>query len=101
MKNGQGALSRSVMTLPAQLKTIDAEAFAGIETEEIVVPAGCTGIGSRAFAGCGKLRLAVLPASVRSIADDAFEGYSLTILAPAGSYAAVWAQNHGFDCLTY
>ena len=101
VKNGQGALSRSVMTLPAQLKTIDAEAFAGIVTEEIVVPAGCTGIGSRAFAGCGKLRLAVLPASVRSIADDAFEGCSLTILAPAGSYAAVWAQNHGMDYLAY
>ena len=39
-----------------------------------------------------------IPATVTSIANDAFDE-GIEIIAPAGSYAITWAQNHGFEYL--
>ena len=36
-----------------------------------------------------------IPATVLSIADDAFDA-GIVIIAPAGSYAETWARQHGF-----
>ena len=66
--------SMNCMKLPAMLKTIEAEAFAGGAFECVIVPDGCTGIGAKAFAGCTNLIYVRIPASVTSIAPDAFDG---------------------------
>ena len=62
------------LRLPANLAEIEAEAFAGTDCEEVIIPEGCRRIGSRAFAGCSKLVCVRIPKSVTSIAEDAFEG---------------------------
>ena len=63
----------SKLILPAFLNEIGEEAFAGIAVRMVVVPDGCTSIGSRAFANCPNLVRIVVPAGIY-IADDAFEG---------------------------
>ena len=85
-----------VLTLPDSLSVIGEEAFAGTTSfEEVIVPEGATGIGSRAFAGSALSRI-VLPASIESIAEDAFDGCGdLTVVAPAGSFAYQWALERG------
>ncbi len=64
----------SCVSLPADLKTIEEEAFAGAAFEAVLLPDGCTAIGSRAFADCPNLVYVRIPASVVSIAEDAFAG---------------------------
>ena len=64
----------SVLRLPAMLSAIETEAFEGAAFEAVIVPDGCTSIGSRAFASCPNLIYVKISASVTSIADDAFEG---------------------------
>ena len=66
--------------LPADLNTIEAEAFAGAAFEAVVIPEGCKTIGSRAFADCPNLVYVRIPAGVTNIAADAFEGCSQVIL---------------------
>ena len=65
---------RRVLILPANLKTIEAEAFAGSICETVIVPEGCESIGARAFANCKNLTYIRIPTSVKTIAEDAFEG---------------------------
>ena len=85
------------MTLPANLTRIDAKAFYGVTAQKVVVPSGCESIGSMAFAQ-SNVQLAVIPGSVTSIAADAFSGCSVTIITDSeSSYAAAWADEHGFD----
>ena len=60
--------------LPAGLREIEAEAFAGALFEAVIIPDGCASIGSRAFADCPNLRYIRIPASVTFVADDSFEG---------------------------
>ena len=60
--------------LPKGLKVIEEEAFAGIASEMVVVPDGCTAIRSRAFYACPNLTRVILPDSCQDIAADAFEG---------------------------
>ncbi|MBQ6326532.1 MAG: leucine-rich repeat protein [Clostridia bacterium] len=86
----------TTLNLPANLRLIEQEAFAGVSAQRIVVPEGCETIGTRAFAGCDRLTLVELPASVTSIADDAFEkSANVCVLAPAGSSALLWAEANG------
>ena len=90
--------SDRILALPNALKTIDDEAFAGADMQQIVIPDGTTRIGSRAFAGCGELLLVSIPKDVNSIADDAFEGCDtqyFCIVAEDGSYAAQYAETNG------
>lgn len=63
----------SVLDLPEQLTAIEAEAFAGADCEAVLLPAGATSIGSKAFENCAKLRYVYFPAGIE-IAPDAFEG---------------------------
>ena len=92
--NGSG------LKLPAFLKEIGEEAFAGCSEESVIVPDGCETIGARAFADSANLRTITIPASVTSIAADAFDGCTdLTIRAPKGSYASRYAAAHGFGCV--
>ena len=62
----------SVLTLPLNLTSIESEAFAGINAAQAVR----------------------IPETVTEIADDAFDGSSVVILAPEGSYAIQWAQDN-------
>ena len=66
---------RYILTLPNQLTEIRSEAFADLPSVETVR----------------------IPASVTSIADDAFSGSDVIILAPEGSYAVQWAKDHEMD----
>ena len=85
----------TTLKLPENLKAIGDEAFMGVEATDIFVPDGCESIGSRAFAGNTSLKYITIPASVKEIASDAFEGCnSLTIRAPRGSAAAELATAH-------
>jgi len=84
------------MALPAALKTVEAEAFAGDRSiDEIVLPDGILTIGARAFAD-STLTSITLPDTITAIADDAFEGSpDVTALVTAGSYAMRWCRrNH-------
>lgn len=68
----------------------------GIQT--ITMPSGYTTIESKAFCGLGQLYRVSIPASVKSIADDAFatcDKSRLTIVAPYGSVAEMYAFEHG------
>ena len=92
--------SGSRLKLPAFLKEIGEEAFAGCSEESVIVPDGCETIGARAFADSANLRTITIPASVTSIAADAFDGCAgLTIRTPKGSYASRYAAAHGFGCV--
>ena len=46
----------------------------GLACEAIIIPDGCISIGAKAFANCKKLVYLQIPASVKSIAEDAIEG---------------------------
>ncbi len=84
--------------LPASLETVEAGAFEDAALQRVVAEEGLRRIESRAFAACADLEEVVLPASVTYIAEDAFAGSNqVTITAPAGSYAATWAESHGID----
>ena len=81
------------LQLPRGIKTIDALAFAEIGAYIVEIPDGCTSIGNQAFANNKELVEIHIPASVTSIAFDAFEGCKkLTIWAPEGSRAIAMAK---------
>ena len=50
-----------VLTLPADLTTIEEEAFKGVDAQMIVIPAGVTSVSDRAFAACQNLIAVVSP----------------------------------------
>lgn len=82
--------------LPAALVTIGEEAFAGIPAARVEIPERVTSIGPRAFADCPKLCEILIPASVESISDTAFEGSgSVKIYCWANSAAHVFADEKG------
>jgi len=64
----------SLLRLPAGLEVIEDEAFMGLACEAVIIPEGCTAIGARAFANCKALAYVRIPASVKTIAENAFEG---------------------------
>ena len=64
-----------VLSLPAQVTVIEAEAFMHLPVQVVLLPSTCTSIGSRAFADCTALVYVRLPEDA-TVADDAFEGCS-------------------------
>ncbi len=82
-------IATSVVTLPADLKTIEDNAFYGAENiHEVTVHEGINTIGAYAFAYSGLTHL-TLPESVSMIGNGAFDGVSkdLVVVAPRNSYA--------------
>ena len=84
-----------LMTLPADLTKIEAEAFAGVDASRIEIPDGCTSIGSRAFADCADLRYISIPDSVTEIAEDAFQNCNEYMMIYCSENSA--AYNHAYD----
>ncbi len=62
----------------------------------IELPANLTAIEAEAFAGNMVITHVVIPSGVTSIAESAFDGCSVTIVASEGSYAQQWALANGF-----
>ena len=91
-----GALAEGTLTLPAGLKVIKAQAFAGSPATEVVLPEGVQAIGSRAFEGSAVTRIN-LPASITQIDEDAFASASNDLIATvaSGSYAHIRCQEIG------
>ena len=64
----------TALVLPSGLKKIEDEAFKGLACLAVIVPDGCTSIGEKAFADCEVLLYVKVPATVTSIAENAFNG---------------------------
>ncbi len=64
-------------------------------TAVLTLPAGLTVIEAEAFTGLSSAEAVRIPASVTAIGDGAFDGSGVVILAPAGSYPIQWAGDHG------
>ena len=87
------------LRLPHALKEIRDESFMGTTADKVVIGEMCERIGARAFAGCWSLKVVVIPESVTEIADDAFENLGrLIIVAPEGSAAETFADEHDYAC---
>ena len=74
--------------------------FTALNVETITIPAGYTSIESDAFMSTSKLYRVSIPASVKSIGENAFSGCNksrLTIVAPYGSVAEQYAIEHGIQ----
>ena len=90
-----------IIALPAELKTIEAEAFAGDTFVCVVLPDGCKAIGAGAFRNCAQLRFVEIPDTVTSIDGSAFEGCgdNLIIVTVSGSEAERFANVQGIICV--
>jgi hypothetical protein len=86
-----------VINLPKFMVSIGAEAFARTGSQVIILPDGCTTIGSHAFYQAPVLKYVVVPASVKSIATDGFDGLpsGTKVLVQPGSYAARFCNKYG------
>lgn len=84
--------SLTSLSLPANLKTIEEEAFSGVEAQRIVVPAGVTRIESNAFSACPNLIELVLPDGITSFAADALGSSGpVYVYGQAGGYLEAYA----------
>lgn len=88
-------------TLPDAVREISAEAFSGVNAEEIILPDGIESIGEKAFSGCTDLELVHMPASLTDIADSAFDGCrDVTLLCKPGTPAEAYAIENNLDYIT-
>ncbi len=85
----------TILTLPANLVQIEAEAFYGCSAEEYHLGDQVTSIGASAFANLKGKAVIYMPSGDVSIADSAFEGSEVTLACTPGSAAEKWAQAHG------
>ncbi len=91
----------NILTLPSNLTKIEAEAFANVSAQKIVVPSSVKEIESKAFANCEKLMFLELPSGNITIADDILAACeNVTIICVNGSQAQQWAIAHGFNTST-
>lgn len=98
---GQTIDHTRIMQLPANLTEIGAEAFLGVNAQQISVPEGVTVLNEHAFADCEALLLVILPDSISLIADNAFEGSEQVTLycSASQSYVQEWAADNGVACV--
>ena len=90
-----------LMTLPADLKTIENEAFLNTKAARIVIPSGVESIGAGAFANSSALRFVAVPDSVVSIADGAFaDDPNLCLICSENSTAKEYAVANGIEYIT-
>ena len=61
----------------------------------LALPDSLTAVESAAFSGLPDTLGVIMGSRVTAIADDAFQGTNFAIIAPADSYAATWAKDHG------
>ncbi len=88
----------NILTLPAAMQTIKAEAFMNCTNIDGISVRGnkLTEIQSGAFKNCTGLYFIELPDSVADIADDAFEGCAnVQFYCSDNSTAAAYAEAHG------
>lgn len=90
LREAAAVSAQRVLRIPAMMEEIGEEAFVGIAAQQITIPAGTRSIGSKAFADCNNLLIAVIPSSVSEIANDAFDGSDVSVICPNGCYAADW-----------
>ena len=95
-KNRQ--MSQPDFVLPAGLKEIGEQAFAGAKMRVVKCPEGVQSIAAGAFSGCGRLAEIYIPASVRTIASNAFTGCpaGMIIFGKKGSAAESFAAGAGY-----
>ena len=94
LREAAAVSAQRVLRIPAMMEEIGEEAFMGIAAQQITIPAGTRSIGSKAFADCDDLLIAVIPSSVSEIANDAFDGSNVSVICPNGCYAADWCDVH-------
>ena len=89
------------VVLPAELKAIEEDAFAGGTFACVVLPDGCKAIRAGAFRDCAQLRFIEIPTSVTSIDSSAFDGCGkgLIIVTVSGSEAERFANVQGIICV--
>ena len=99
VQNRYGEMDEPDFTLPLNLTVIEEEAFTGLSMTVVKCPEGLETIGGRAFADCSGLTQICIPATVTSIASDAFSGCSsdLMIFGEAGSKAEEFANTKGYQ----
>lgn len=91
-----GERIETTLNLPANLREIEEEAFAGSSFFSVLMSENTASIGSRAFADCDGLAYVQIPNAAARIATDAFDGTSgVTIIGNSGSTAQDYAREHG------
>ncbi|MBQ7257732.1 MAG: leucine-rich repeat protein [Abditibacteriota bacterium] len=73
----------------------------GKKDQSYKVPDGVTNIGNSAFRSAKNLKTVTVPASVKSIGDEAFFGTNLTLFVKKGSYAETFAKEHKIKIKNY
>ncbi len=63
----------------------------------LTLPADLTTIETAAFSNLGSTDAVRNPGSLQVIVDDAFAGSDVVIIAPAGSCAIQWAEENEFE----
>ena len=87
-------MAESGSILPADVTTIEDEAFRGVPIRDLRLPDGLCYIGSKAFAYTG-LETVYIPKSVQYIEPDAFEGCDhLVPTVYTDSYADQWCKDN-------
>ena len=81
----------------ARSNTVKVNVTDSVKTPDIVIPDDVSRIGDETFSGVTNVKIWV-PATVKFISDNAFDS-SVTIVTPAGSYAATWAVEHGVEVI--
>lgn len=92
-----GTFAEGDLVLPSSTLVVEKEAFYGTKgIDRAVLPEGVLEIKERAFAE-SSLKTINLPASITSIADNAFDGSPLnTVIAKEGTYSYNWAVSHHY-----
>ncbi len=88
--------------LPAMLTSVGEEAFAGTAAEVYELPEGIQEIRSLAFSGLLNKAYIIIPDSVGTIAEDAFEGSTVVFVVTENVSGSVrdYAERHGCMVVT-
>lgn len=90
-----------VLTVPA-VADLPEECFLGCAAVQVIIPEGTERIASRAFASCSALKVVLLPDSITSLADNAFDGCRnlIFVCSAANEEAIRFANAHGYIVYT-
>ncbi len=96
LQNRQTAQHTGTSVLPANLKVIDDEAFAGTAMADIRLPENISFIGEEAFANNKELQFVFFLQDNLDIANTAFSGSNPILAGFNNSDAQRWARKNGF-----